>query len=548
MKKHSTGALTDEEKTTQNKLYQSRIDAGVEYDYLFIGAGNAALTCATLLANAGYKVCMLEAHDRAGGYVHSFAIGQYKFCAQVHYIWGCDKGGGVYEFLKRIGLEEEIQFDLFDPQGYDHMIMPDGIRVKVPCGWKELQSNIEQAYPQTTGLDAFFKIIKAIRKEAHALPRTIHWWDYLLKGIFFPTLMQYRHASVQDVFDVCGVSLEAQTILAAQAGDFLLPPNKLSALFYVGLLGGYGTGAYAPTRSFSYYVSRLTKFLTDQGSDLYFEEQVTEIATHDREISGVSTATGKIFTAKNYICGMDPQAAAQLIGWQHFPGRYRTQLTYEYSDNGIMVYLGLKPGFEPAKYGLGNHNTWHCFDWGMNKMWEAGKNFDVEKAWLFISTPTMHSNNAPQAGHIVEIGTYVPYAPFKQAAEKSDDDYQALKMQMANKMIDLVAQHHIPDLNDHIALKVVGSPTTSEDFCSAPFGNAYGSAMLAKNTTSRLSAETPFSNLYWCNASSGIPSIYGTVSTGSNLYMDLTGDEFYDSRTAPTDQEFIASLPVSLLQ
>ena len=147
MKKHSTGALTDEEKTTQNKLYQSRIDAGVEYDYLFIGAGNAALTCATLLANAGYKVCMLEAHDRAGGYVHSFAIGQYKFCAQVHYIWGCGKGGGVYEFLKRIGLEEEIQFDLFDPQGYDHMIMPDGIRVKVPCGWKELQSNIEQAYP-----------------------------------------------------------------------------------------------------------------------------------------------------------------------------------------------------------------------------------------------------------------------------------------------------------------------------------------------------------------------------------------------------------------
>ncbi len=48
-----------------------------------------------------------------------------------------------------------------------------------------------------------------------------------------------------------------------------------------------------PPGSFSYYVSRLTKFLTDQGSDLYFEEQVTEIATHDRKISGVSTATGK---------------------------------------------------------------------------------------------------------------------------------------------------------------------------------------------------------------------------------------------------------------
>jgi all-trans-retinol 13,14-reductase len=542
MKKHSTGALTDEQKATQNNLYQSRIDAGVEYDYLFIGTGNAALTCATLLANAGYKICMLEAHDRAGGYAHSFTIGPYTFCAQVHYIWGCGKGGSVYEFLQRIGLEEEIQFDLFDPQGYDHMIMPDGIRVKVPCGWQELQSNIEQAYPQTTGLDAFFKIIKAIRKEAHALPRTIRWWDYLLKGIFFPTHLKYRHASLQDVFDGCGVSLEAQTILAAQAGDFLLPPDKLSVLFYVGLLGGYGTGAYAPTRGFSCYINRLTRFLTDQGSDLYFEEQVTEITTQGRKISGVSTATGKTFTAKNYICGMDPQAAAELIGWQHFPERYRTKLSYDYSDNGVMVYLGLKPGFEPAKYGLGNHNTWHCFGWGMNTMWEAGNNLDVENAWLFISTPTMHSNNAAQAGHIIEIGTYAPYAPFRQAADKSHADYLALKMQMANKMIDLVAQHHIPDLRDHIALKIVGSPTTSEDFCRAPFGNAYGSAMLPKSATSRLSAKTPFSNLYWCNASSGIPSIYGTVRTGCNLYMDLTGDEFYDSRTAPTDEEFVASL------
>ena len=544
MKKHSTGALGSEQKAAQNKLYQSRVEAGVEYDYLFIGTGNAALTCATLLANAGHKVCMLEAHDRAGGYVHSFRMGDYEFCAQVHYIWSCGKGGRIYEFLKRIGLEEEIEFDLFDPQGYDQMIMPDGKRVKIPYGWTQLQNNIEQAYPHTTGLDTFFKIVRAIRKETDALPKTIHWWDYLLKSAFFPILIRYRHATVQDLFDACGVSLEAQTILTAQAGDFLLPPNKLSALFFVGLLGGYGTGAYAPARHFSYFVDRLTKFLTDHGSDLYFEELVTEIATHDRKISGVSTATGKVFSAKNYICGMDPQAAAQLIGWQHFPGRYKRQLSYEYSDNGVMVYLGLKPGFEPAKYDLGNHNTWHCFDWDMNKMWEAGKNLNVEKAWLFISTPTMHSNNVPQTGHIVEIGTYVPYAPFKQAAEKSGHDYQALKMQIADKMIDLVAQHHIPDLNDHIAIKVVGSPTTSEDFCCAPFGNAYGAAMLASDTTSRLSAQTPFSNLYWCNASSGLPSIYGTVSTGINLYMDLTGDEFYDPRTAPTDEEFIAALSI----
>ena len=547
MKKFSSGALSKEQKALQNKTYLDRNTAGVEYDYLVIGTGNAALTCASLLANQGYTICMLEAHDAPGGYAHTFERNGYYFCAQVHYIWGCGEGGRIYEFLKRLGLEKEITFDLFDKQGYDHMVMPDGQRVKIPYGWADLQKNIEDAYPQTTGLDAFFKIVKALRTEMAAVPRKIRWWDIWLRGpLFFPTLFRYRNATVQDIFDACGVSIEAQTILTAQAGDLLLPPNKLSILFFLGVLGGYGTGAYSPTKQFKYYMERLVQFITDHRGDIYFEELVTAIATTNGSISGVTTASGKTFTAKNYICGMDPQKAAELIDWQHFPKRYQDKLRYDYSDNGIMVYLGLKPGFEPAKYGLGNHNTWHCLDWGMNTMWEAGKKLDVENAWFFMSTPTMHSNHngadSLNAGHIIEIATFVPYAPFKQAADQNDEDYLKLKKDIAEKIIDLAVKFHIPDLKDHIAVKVIGSPTTSEDFCTAPYGNAYGSAMLPKHSVSRLYANTPFPNLYWCNASSGSPGIYGTVITGMELYMDLSGDLFYEQTVEPTDEEFVANL------
>ena len=538
MKKFSSGALTDEQKALQDENYRDRHAAGVEYDYLVIGTGNAALTCASLLSNQGCKVCMLEAHDVPGGYAHTFERNGYYFCAQVHYIWGCGEGGRIYEFLRRLDLEKDITFELFDKSGYDHMIMPDGKRVKIPYGWAELQKNIEDAYPNTTGLDAFFKIVKALRKEMAALPRKIHWWHYLLTGrLFFPTLLRYKNATVQDVFDACGVSIEAQTILTAQAGDLLLPPDKLSLLFFVGVLGGYGTGAYSPTKHFKYYIQRLAKFVTDHGGDLYFEERVTAISTNNGSISGVTTATGKTFTARNYICGMDPQKSAELIGLQHFPRRDQDKLKYEYSDNGVMVYLGLKPGFDPAKYGLGNHNTWHCLDWGMNTMWEAGKKLDVEHAWFFMSTPTMHGNESgnvtPDGGHIIELATFAPYAPFKQAADQDHKDYIDLKKGIAEKLIELAVKYHIPDLRDHIAVKVVGSPTTSEDFCNAPHGNAYGAAMLPKHTVSRLKADTPFPNLYWCNASSGIPGIYGTVTTGMELYMDLTGDYFYEQAAEP---------------
>ena len=111
---------------------------------------------------------------------------------------------------------------------------------------KRLQRNIEAAYPQTTGLDGFFKVVKAIRKEMANLPKQVHWWDCIVKAPFFPTLMKYRNATVQDLFDDCRVSIEARTILTAQAGDHLLPPNELSVLYFIGLLGGYGSGGLLP--------------------------------------------------------------------------------------------------------------------------------------------------------------------------------------------------------------------------------------------------------------------------------------------------------------
>jgi len=42
---------------------------------------------------------------------------------------------------------------------------------------------------------------------------------------------------------------------------------------------------------------------------------------------------------------MDPQTAAGLIGWEHFSRRDRRLIKYDYSDAGVMVYLGLKPSY-----------------------------------------------------------------------------------------------------------------------------------------------------------------------------------------------------------
>ncbi|MBI2990176.1 MAG: NAD(P)/FAD-dependent oxidoreductase [Candidatus Magasanikbacteria bacterium] len=545
-KKSSTGALTLEQRAAQDARYAE----GHQYDYVIIGTGNAALTVAALLAKAGYKICMLEYHDAPGGYMQTFKTGEYSFCAQVHYTWGCGRGGKVYEFLKHIGLEKDITFELYDKDGYDHMVMPDGKTVKIPYDFKRLADNIDAVYPgQGKSVTKFCAILSKIRTELRFFPeRKIRSYEYITKVLQFRTLLRYRHATLQDLFNECGVPKEAQAVLAANAGDFMEPPHRLSIFAYAGLFGGYNLGAYYPSKHFKYYVNRLADFITSHdGCHIYYETEVTKINTKGKEVASVETKDKKVFTAKQFICNMDPQTAAKkLIGWEKFPKAYQKKLQYEYSPSGMVIYLGLKPGFDLKQYRFGKFNTWHLQEWDLNKTWadQLAGNFD--KCWWFMSTPTLHSNapgTAPAGAHILEIATLADYDSFHTAQQENYLVYMKKKMQLAEHLLDLVEKNYIPDLRENIVVKSIGTSTTNEDYVLATRGNAYGSAMIpSQMAMGRLKAGTPWHNFFWCNASSGYAGMYGTVHTGISLYTRITGDAFYRAEKSPTDEEFIQAL------
>ncbi|MEK7073001.1 MAG: NAD(P)/FAD-dependent oxidoreductase [Patescibacteria group bacterium] len=543
-KKSSTTALTPEQRAAQDARYAE----GHAYDVVIVGTGSSALTVGALLAHAGKKVCMLEAHDIPGGYCQTFKAGGFEFCAQVHYIWGCAPGGRIYEFLKRIGLEKDITFELFDTAGYDHMVLPDGARVKIPYGWDALVESVCATYPdQRAAMEKFVGTLRSLHNEFPYLPAgKARWWEYL-RAWRVRHIIRYRTATLQQLFDECRLSREAQAVLAANAGDFMLPPEKLSLFMYLALFGGYNTGAYSPTKHFKYYIARLARSITDHpGCHIYYETEVSRITTDGDRVTGVGTTNGKTFTADTYICNGDPQTMAKIIGWEKFPAAEQKKLSYQYSEAGVVVYLGLKD-IDLRKYGFGSFNIWHLEDWDMNQMWREMGACDFSKPWVFLSTPTLHTTEGgttPGPGyHILELASFANYAPFKQAQDKGYAEYFKLKQRVSERMIDIVEQRYIPNLRKRIVVKQVGTSTTNEDFVLAPNGNAYGADMIPLQVSlSRLTATTPFKNFWWCNASSGWAGMYGTVSTGMNLYMDLTGDHFYDAKKAPTDEALIAEL------
>lgn len=524
MKKYSTGALTKEQHARQEELYLQQHP----YDYVIIGAGMAALTAGALLANDGYKICLLEAHDIPGGYAHTFTMNDFSFCAQVHYIWGCGPGQIIHNILKKLRLENEITFERLDPEGYDQIILPNGSRIKTPNGFSKFIQNINAVYPgHEKNLEKFFSLLKQLNLEMGRLPEKIRWWNYLTDSFKFLTLVKYRNKTVQDLFDECALPLPIQSILSANAGDLMSPPEELSLLAYAGLVGGYNEGAYYPTKHFKFFIDRLAQSITDHpGCHIYYETEATSIVTEGEKVKEVRTKEGKVFKAANYICNMDPQAASKMIGRERFPSKFLPSLSYDYTQSSFFVYLGVK-GIDLRDYGFGNHNTWHLEQWDMNQSWKETRENNYDLPWIFISTPTLHSSYpgiAPEGCQILEFGTVANYSRFKQLKDAAPAAYRKEKLELSERMLKIIEQKHIPNLSRHLALKVVGTPTTNCDFCYAPFGNAYGSLMTPENVSpGRLKADTPWKNFYWCNASSGFASIYGTSLTGAKLYKELTG-------------------------
>ena len=87
-------------------------EADNNLDYLVVGSGIAGLVFAALMAHAGKKVVVLEAHEHAGGYGHTFQMGRSaKFNAQLHYVWNCGEGRTDHSFLTRLGLVDEVTFE-----------------------------------------------------------------------------------------------------------------------------------------------------------------------------------------------------------------------------------------------------------------------------------------------------------------------------------------------------------------------------------------------------------------------------------------------------
>jgi hypothetical protein len=112
----------------------SKVD-GEEYDAIVIGSGVGGLTTASLMAQAGKKVLVLEQHYVAGGACHTFKSKGYEFATGIHYVGelGETEGKGALGLSFKHLVDSVTSVD--DPLVFDRMNgkLTESFLLNTPC-------------------------------------------------------------------------------------------------------------------------------------------------------------------------------------------------------------------------------------------------------------------------------------------------------------------------------------------------------------------------------------------------------------------------------
>ncbi len=512
-------------------------------DYLIVGSGISALSFGALMARSGKRVRILEAHEHPGGYGHTFAFGSdgkaVRFNAQLHYTWNCGPGQPVNDFLRKLGLHDEVTFERFDPNGFDHMRMP-GYQLDVPNDWELLGQRLQGQCPEHAAqIAAFLEEVRGTEQEIAQLPPPPRALRMLPRLHKFTRMIRYRNATLQDVFDRFELPLPAQTLLALQWPDFLLPPNQLSYFAWVQLFTGYMNGAYYPTRHFEHLIENLVGCIENAGGEVLLGRRVVDFILKDGVMMGVVAATvdkngvetgeRTEYTGREIVSNMDPRRTAEMVGIDHFSAAVRKSLNYEYSPSNYMAYCAVE-GLDLREHGFGKHNLFHAEDPDLNRsfhnMYRLG---DYSRPSFAMTTPSLLTDvpDSPDNVQLVELLTVADHQRFSALKFSNAKAYRKKKAEVFDAMVDIVERDYVPNFRKHLTLSMTGSPTTNERFVLSPAGNSYGANMTPAQWNSRVAHESSVEHLWFCNATAGYPGMVGAIWTGCNLYAQISGDSVY---------------------
>ena len=422
----------------------------MKYDVVIIGSGFGGLTCAHLLAKAGRKVLVLEAHWQPGGCMQSYQRKGHSFDTGLHYVGGLGDGETLHDIFEQLGLLQ-LPWHRMDVDCTDQIII-EGQTYCLAQGFDHFVEVLADRFPQQrSSLQKYVEMLQGPDPDP-----SVNAWAWLNETFSDPLLID---------------------VLSGSCLKTELRRESLPLLAFAHSQKSYIQSSWRLKGDSGLIVRSLVDDIKHMGGDVVCRAEVTELIEHEGRIVAALTANGERYEADSFISDIHPAQTFTLVKDSKVLKKiFRTRMSMLANTYGMYTYsLVLKP----HALSYFNHNKF---------VYEGGSVWDEHTAKVMLSC------RVPEDGKdenlLLDLLTPCEGHPMA------------------------LAEKAVPGLRDMVEQQYVSTPHTWQRFTRTPEGSAYGVRKDCRQPLlTMLSPRTPLSNLLLTGQNVMLHGLEGVVMT-----------------------------------
>ncbi len=478
------------------------------WDAIVIGSGIGGLTTAALLSiYAGQRVLVLEKHYLAGGFTHVFHRQGYEWDVGLHYIGEMQNPDSVLRRAFDQITGHQLEWAPM-PDVYDRAVIGGRIYDFV-SGLERFRARMKGYFPdEAVAIDRYIAAVRAVQKAIDpyfmekAIPGPI---AYLIGGFLRAPFLRWANRTTAEVLRDLVPNKELAGVLAAQWGDYGLPPEESSFAMHAIVAHHYFEGASYPVGGSGRIAETVAPVIERSGGKVVVNAEVSEILLKQNRAIGVRMVDGREFWARTIVSdtGAHSTFKGLLPESNHSLDKVRANIRgIPPSTAHLCLYVGLKES--AAKLGISGTNLW------IHPTPDHDTNAKRIKAdptapfgSLYISFPSAKDPDFTQRHPdrcTVEVVTLVSYDWFERweqtRLKRRGEEYEAFKRELAERL-QRELEIHVPALSGKIDYAELSTPLSTRHFMNHRRGEAYGLSATPERFRLRcLTPRTAIRNLF----------------------------------------------------
>jgi phytoene dehydrogenase-like protein len=438
------------------------------HQVIIVGSGIGGLSAGALLAKRGFKVLVIECHDRPGGYCSCWdrvvdgpnGPLSFHFDAGVQDISGLGPRGPIHQLLLQLEAGHRI-----DWRRVHHLYVKDGVRFEFGGDATQLVLALAKEFPEEAdGIAAFFREIEAVYREMYAdieqtggvptPPTSIE--AALTWPSRHPHAARWMKQPFAAMLDTFLDSPHLKDILTTLSRYITDAADSLSVADMAPLYGYYFDGGAYPLGGSQVLADLLCAIITEHGGTVRFRTRVNRILVEDGAVRGVQAVNGRMDFAPVVLANGDVVSMMSgLVGSDLLPPAYVRRVDALMRGPSAMLLslaLDIIPDL-PARIFVRHEGL------------EMG-----------VGHPSVIDLSLAPPGH--SAITVVHLLPESEVASwgRRLPGYRERKMKLADRLTDALEASIIPDLRRHLVDRQVACPPTFTRFARTINGNIYGAA------------------------------------------------------------------------